>query len=621
VPKETIDERYSKWSERIDVSKRLIKNRIDEWQEFLRYYRLDLREGEAPTGDNVWINFQFAYSRIILPSIYYRNPDMNVRPRRKGQTSQLELLAAEVKDDVLNYQFEELAFEVEARRVIFDTLFCGYGVMKFGFAPKLAEQKKVSEITTLDFEALFEEEDEPGVSREGYDDRVRADHPFMLRVAPRYFWVDPLATSLEDARWVIHGILKPIKELQKDRNYPSRLTSGVEGTHRLEEERYLTEADKSSVESHMRGTPMAELVMLYEIWDKENNELLVMDSYNKDQGSREFLKRKDWPYNIEGFPFELLVFNPDPESPLGVSDVSNWKSPAQAINFINSMHYNHVKRFQRKYICEKGMLAEGGEEKLLYPADGMVVEVNGDVDSLKPLQDAPITPDAYALRDVVQNGLVLLSGVTEQKRGAIEKSKTATEASLIDQQARIRDSDRLYVVSKFVERAAKKLLQLDREFLDFGTVESIVGPEKARFWLQDPEGFWKSEVDVKVRVGSSAFVSKEVQAKQYLDLLNLTANLVDPMTGQPLVNVQEIIRRVADKLDIDDYESLLAPVPPPGTLPPGVAPPTAQGGQSPPQSAGGGPVQSPTKRDGAANLGDILSGVQNLGVRRQPGDQ
>jgi hypothetical protein len=407
----------------------------------------------------------------------------------------------------------------------------------------------------------------------------------------------------------MHYVLKPLEQVKKSKRYSSKLTSGMEGTHRLDEEKMITEVDRTSFISRFMGkSDWGEFVMLYEIWDKENDELLVIDSYSRKGKDNKFLRSEKNPYKIEGVPFEMLIFNPDPDTPFGIPDSRVWESPTQAINFINSMHYNHIKRFQRKYVVTKGKLAEGGIDKLLNPEDGTVVEINGLPSDIAALEDAPMSSDAYNLREILKNELISITGVTEQRRGVVERAKTATEASIMDQQARVRDSDRLYLVSKFVERSAKKILQLDRQFLDGEYLSFVVGPEEGALWNASSEQILKAEVDIKVRVGSSAYMSKEVKTKQLLDFMNLTAQLADPATGMPIVNIQEIIKRIADSMDIDDYESLLNPMM-------SMAPPGMQG--TPTQ--GGPGMQDPALRTGSPNLGNLLSGVQNLGVRRNTG--
>lgn len=603
----------SEWTSKIREREHEVNKRAEEWYRYLRHYRMDLGENESPPGDSVWVNYHFSLSRTILPSVYYRNPEVLVSPRRDTPIEYAWML-----EKLHNWQLEEIDFETEARKVVFDTLFCGLGVLKMGFAPALqfSESKgEVDELAAFAEESAFSEMSSEKESTE-VDQRVRDDMPFAIRVAPRYFLIDPLAADPKEARWVVHKILRPVDEVKKNKRYSRKIVSGIEGHISLRERRFLNEVPGSYNYYRDANIPRIydNLVMLYEIWDMQKKRLIVLDSWNMEKGPAGFLRDEPFPYDIEGYPFELLVFNPDPESPYGISDAQTWFNPINALNLLNTMHYNHVKRYNRKYLYQKGSIPPDEMAKLQDPIDGAFAAVDGDPNSVVvPLQDATVTPDLYALREVLKAELVSLSGATAERReGGSAKAKTATEASIIEQQAKVRDSDRLYLVSKFVQNCVKKLLQLNRQFLDPASVSFVVGEELAMYWREVGSEILKSEVDIKVRIGSSGFVSREVKAKQYLDFLNLTRGLteIDPMTGQPMpiVKVREVIRRVAEVLEIDRYDEILIPEQQQSATPPVEIMP--EGGR-------GGP-QKPALRAGAPNLGDLLSGVQNVGARRAP---
>ena len=616
--RKTEEERYGDWSEKIRERRAFLNHKQDEWEKYLRYYRMDLTEEEAPIGDTVWLNYFFGLSRVILPSIYYRNPDIMILPR--GATP---LEYAKMLEDLVGFQIEQMDFEDEMRRIVLDTFFMGLGVMKFGFAPVLRSKARKGTVDAYAeaSQSLFDDDLWQASKKRSFfepDQRISDTDPFAIRVNPKYFLIDPLATTIKDARWVVHCVLKPVDEVKKNKTYLKAVTSGIEGDHLLSDEHFLNEAGSVPGYSEKMPAFYQELVMIYEIWDRETDSLIVMDSWNIDHGDSRFMREEKNPYDIEGFPFDILVFNSDPVSPYGVSDARVLENPIDALNLINSMQYNHVKRFHRKYVVSDELHPDE-VAKLESPVDGTVIRSKSigpgglpDASSVvHPIVDAPMSRDVYALSDNLRNEITFLSGVTEQRRGGGEKTKTATEASIIEQQARVRDSDRLYLVSKFVERAASRILLLDRQFLDSNYAAFIVGPEALQLWEQKAPEILKAEVDVKVRVGSSAFVSREVKNKQLLDFYNLVRGDIDEF-GRPIANKQEFILRIADAMDIDEPEKLLM-----------FYPPVELGGAAPVAAAPGGTPgaaapQKPALRTGASNLGSQLSGIQNLGVRRTP---
>lgn len=612
MPRQSEAERCEMWSERISERQQDLRERIALWEKYLRHYRADLLAEEQPPEDSVWINYLLGISRIVVPSIYFQNPEVLIRPRGTTPLSYATLLELE-----MNYILEKLGFEDEMRAVIFDTLVCGVGVMKFGF---LGASKKssslVEDMSSWTEESLFDElaleEASASSGKREVDSRIDPNLPFAIRISPRKFLVDPLAEgNIKQARWVIHKITRPVEEVKKDRRYPRGLTSGIGAAVQPEDRPYLNAAPPIVTSAEAGGSLSGEeLVNLYEIWDREANKLLVLDEYNMLQGKRKFLREETCPYDLNGFPFETLVFNPDPDRFHGVSDFGTWWNPANALNLLNSLHYNHVKKFtSRKIGVENGGLVADEDEVALIDARDALYHTNGPPEGVVTvLRDAPLPPDNYNLRGVLKQELDFISGLTEQRRGISGKAMTATEASIMEQMSRVRDNDRLGRVTKFVEHGVKKLLYLVREFVGASYAEFIVGSEMAKFWREVGDDVLQSEVDVKVRVGSSAFISREVRTQQYLAFLNITKDWVNPETGRPYVDPREAIRRLTAMMEIDDAESLLTGLEPPLPFAAGAAPP--KGGRGSGQTM---QRQSPS----GANLGEMLSRTQNFGIAQR----
>jgi hypothetical protein len=193
--------------------------------------------------------------------------------------------------------------------------------------------------------------------------------------------------------------------------------------------------------------------------------------------------------------------------------------------------------------------------------------------------------------------LDFIAGLTQQRRGAEGKQMTATEASIQESNAKIRDNDRLALVSKFVQNSAKKLTALMRQFVGPEYTAFIVGEEMAQFWEKKGADIIESEVDIKVRVGSSAFISREVRIQQFLQFLNITKGLQE----NPIVDIREVVRRLAEMFEIDDAGSLIIPMNP--------AMPMGQ-----PQAGPGNGGQTMQQQSGGQNLGEMLSRTQNFGI-------
>lgn len=614
------------WADRITRAEDVVKAHLEEYDELIQFYRGDIPEEIVESrGMHIYVNYHFAYARTILPTIYFQNPEPAVTPRGQAMFMPPGMAHefAKIREELLSYQIDELGLEWEMRKVIFDGLFFKWGVMKMGFAPALRRKEKPFDPTEIDlledimYEGLLEDE-EQGPNDDPHQ-KVTDTNPFALRVAPWHFLIDPLASSLDDARWVAHCILRPLDDVQSNPKYNAAVAAGIQGTRNRRDERSLNQVNprSGSLASTWNHPNVGEdLIMLYEIWDIQNREYLILDDYSKMHTKKsDFLVKKPWPYmGIDGFPFRTLVFNPDPEYPEGISDASVWHGPALAQNLVSSMRFNHIKRFNRKYETFKSNLNQEEMNKLESPIDGAIIVTNSQpgVPSILPIHDAPMSPDIYAFQDQMRRDNELTTGINESRKGGSSKgTKTATEASIVESTSRVRDSDRIYIVTKFFESVIRVLDQLNQSFLSSEYVAFVTRPSALQLWQQQSAEILRMEALVSVRVGSSAYVSKEVRTKQLLDFLNITTKAVDPMSGMPIVDARKVIMRLAEYMDIPGVEDLILPmVPPP---PPGMMPPPMPGQGSAPSNGGGVP-RSQT-RDAGTSMGSQLSGIQNVGAR------
>lgn len=613
MPRKSESERYQLWSDRISLCDRMLKQRYDTWRKYLNHYRQEIPESDKPEGQVLWINYIFQLCRTVLPGLYFQNPDVLADPI--GSTPLPFATAAEM---ILNHTLDEIDFQRECRSTILDALVCGLGVMKFGYLRGLEGEtiEDVMASSLFDPDLWLDEEE----GRQPYypDYRIQEALPFAFRVSPRMFLIDPLAGSrFERARWVAHIILRPEEEVRKDTTYTKSIVAGIEGTVGFKDAYPVFAAktgDGTVVSSEdMVSNRFGNLVKIYEIWDRETNSILVMDEGGVLKGERaKFLREDVNPYDARGFPFEILVFNEDPDEVYGVSDVSTWFNPAVCLNVLNSAQYGHILRTNsRKYGVEQGSFAADEDEAMLEsPTNCGIVHFNGPPDgAVYPIPDLPIPSDSYALRGIIEDGLTKLSGSTEQRRGGQMKGATATEASIVESTARVRESDDVQIVAAFVTRGVRRIWSMIQQY---GTVQDfahVVGIEQASFLSEVfQEDFLKrTRVKVTIRVGSMAYVSREIRTKQFMDWVNVFGSKVDPMTGLPVIDLYEAARFAATLLNVPNPERFLTSRRPTGL-------PGPVGGGGPP----GSPGQDIRVRSGGTNMGDLLSATQNVGVRRGP---
>ena len=580
------DDLFALWNDRISKGEERLKPYVEEWEGYIKEYCRDPNDETELLEDRVNINYMFSISRTVIPSIYARNPEVYamVRPRTHP-------MYGKITTELLNYQIGELKLKREARRAILDAFFCGIGWVKLGFAPALRrKQRKVLNLSgeELDIEsALSEIFGEVPSEEQDQAENMAATQPFIRRVAPRYVIVDPLCTNMDDCRYIIHRILKTVDQVKRSDRYDKSATEFIQGTTSVSEAKTLLEVGSRGNISKEKTFADEDLVYVYEIWDRENNRLITMDSHNIKMYTGKLLgNSKKWPYKAEGYPFIPIVFNDDPDRLVGIPDMRVWRNPTQAMNFVNTFQYAHASRGARKFLLEKGLMDDDEIAKLEDGRDMAFAFVNGDPRSIVPLPDAPMSPDIYNLREVLRYELNNMSGLTENRKGGAG-DKTATEATIIESRSQVRDNDRVNQVEDFILNVVSYLHKLDQEFLSAEYVSFLTSDEAMLLWEEQSEEVLNADVQLTIRSGSGAFISKDMLIQHLLALGREFGAAMDPLTGTPILNIRELVRRVVNLMLPEDPSGILFPPVPIGPLgAPNAATGAPSGAPSPPLSLG-----------------------------------
>jgi hypothetical protein len=597
------------WTD-IGVFRRRLDPHLTQWRRNLAYYH-----GRYDIDDNgkrrVITNLVFGLANRIIPSVYYKNPYVLASPRGDTPREFSKLIEA-----IANLLINTLSVDMEMRRVVFDSLFRGIGIVKVGMAPKVGDeppikagysgvsQEQLLEALMIAQQYVQGQPPSEATNKElaafrqnvGFRENVQPNQPFFLRVHPAFLVPDRYATCIDNARWVAHRILLPEDEFKK-RDYDQDLVAGIHATHGIDDSTDLEFGfdTLSSIGQEPEGGK-GDLVELWELWHKPTRTVYILSDQRSREGDFRAIEERDWPYDFDEFPFEDLRFNANPDNWFGIADVSTWDSMVTGYNFVQTMQLRHVNRATPKMVINEADYNEQVDEALRSTEDMAlaVVPQGAAASAIVPLQLPALTGEVYVIKRDIRDDLTFVSGVTYQRQGFQTKGETtATEVASMENNAMLRDNDRMYLVAKFMERSMRKVVQLCRQNMSLGDVAFLSGSaEQSMAWKTVAAQLNRAEVDLIIRVGSTAFQTKETRISNLLELLNYGGKLVDPMTGQSLLNVREVLTRIAEEL-VDDPESLI------------VQPVNPLGGAVP--VGGGGPIGGPVA--GAPGLAGMPPGA------------
>lgn len=549
------EEEVRLWQNRIRVSAAWREPYETKWKRYLDYLQNRYLEvNDLDKGDQIVVNLVHPMVRVIIPSIYSKNPDVVVYPRKNDS---MTVEAANVMQMYLRYIFKEIGLKKEIKLTILDALLMGHGWIKTGYYSayeedeensKEATKSKVSTLIDMFLKAMGikqptdKELDEE--NKEAYalnpNEKIVEERPWALRTSPLDVYVPAYSSRVEELAWIVHRSLYPIIDLE---NHPEfKLPKYIEPSCNIQE--LLKKRNSSANLSGVMGEDSTDNDLLYkvidEVWDLRTGRVFCIsdnDTHTYD------IKRNEYDFLDARHPFVRLAFNDVPDEFYPMSDVEPWEPQIGELNKTRTQMINHRKRYNRRYVYKADAFEEADLEKLKSGEDGIAVPTKEDIprESFVPVEDAALPADVYAVEQRIKQDITEISGITGYQKGNTQAgAKTATEAAIVESQSRSRSEERVDVVNEFVNQVAKNIAEMSQKFMSKETVFPIVG-EAAVSWVQiEDSDAIKGDFLYDTIFGSSLPVDPNVDRQQFMEFYKMVA--MDPMFD-PIKLRLELVRK------------------------------------------------------------------------------
>ena len=580
-----------RYRKRVEVAKqwRREEGYDDTWHRLIDMYRGKQYEYASPE-DRMTVNISFSTVNVIAPSVAVNYPKITVNAAKPEDAPR-----AIITEAVINYWWKHYKVRPQFRRSVKDFLIVGHGWLKCGY--RYVEEAKIgSDDDINDAEA-------PGGTSTSTTVVVE-DRPFVERVSVFDIFVDPDATSMEDARWIAQRIKRPLQEVKTDKRYLAATRSEISvlgagvSTDRYHTAEKVVDEDQGYVE-------------VWEFYDIVKNTMCVFAD-----GADGFLvKPMPMPYAF-GHPF-LMIRNydvPDQFYPMG--DLEAIEPMQRELNETRTQMMNHRKRYARKYLFRESSFDTAGRGDLESDVDNVMVKVIGDEplnNVVVPFPSVMTPPEFYNQSQMIQGDVANVSGVSEYQRGALpEIRRTATEASIVQDASNARAADKLATIEAAIGCVAQNLVALAQEFMTGEQVARVVGKDGAPLWVTFDADYIKGEFDFEVEAGSTQPNNESFRRQSALQLVDALA----PFAQAGVINMEKLAVRVMQfGFGIKDPESyIMAPPPQDGSQGMPQDPNAPQGMQ--PQ--GGAPPEGAAPQgidpEVAAQLADLIHQHQQSGA-------
>ena len=487
-------------------------------------------------------------------SIYVQNPDILVSSR----SAEYRPAASRVQQ-VVAYDFEQMDVKSIGNLCLLDTFINGYGVV----------------VESVDTYHVKDEDGKNTGEIEGQEFDLR-------RIEPRdnLFDIGARKLDLSDSRYLFTAWYPTVEQLQNDPN----ITDLPDGIEDFPESTAYTRSSAGSDSPGQRQAatlgsgassgekdPAYRTICVWEVYDKQNHEVLYMTDFNK-----LIIGRAEWPVNLrfgcrDMFPHTLLYAHPVPGRFYPRPEAEFIAPQLREINITERMISEDSRTKFRKWLTVANIFTEDQKSKvtdtslanaLIYVDLTKLQEalgIQGQMDPASidlrnlvvPIEDIAPKKDLYTRYDMLEKEIQHIIGYGPASRGGLPSTRSAREAMMINakqdqrldkRKDRINDFNRL-IAMKHV-RFLKKYMATER----YAKVMPRVG--QLAQWTKYNRDDMEGDFEFSVVAGSSTPKNTEVKKAAVLQM----AQAIMPVLQQTGQSVRPVIDLIAEVNGWPEFE-------------------------------------------------------------------
>lgn len=564
----------------------------DRWT---KYYKLSQSYVEPVTnkddwGSKVFVPITFATIETIKPRLVAQLPVPIVTPVGPEDED-----AAPEMETLLGWATEQSDFYMEAVEAFDSALRYGTGIIKVT-AGKRSHTRKVSQditepvmasqpiidpqtgqpLTDPNGQPVMDQVDTGQTQPTGQTKRVTEEvisyiGPVGEAIDIFNFFPDPMATSIEDATYLIQRSFKPKSWID------ARVKSGFFRIPPEFSEADFTTALDDPGQKRVSSVGLggahteADAIEVRECWYDDGKVITSL-------AGRFIVRVVENPFDHGEFPFHRIIDHLNAHEFWGVGEVQHLEGPQDLINAMTNQRVDNVRLLMESVFYGDADALKDRRNLKIYPGAFIPVVTNDrPLDQVfRRLEMGDVTNSSYNEVDFWKGICEQVSGVSPYTSGTdigATSNTTATGVALISEQGNTRFTMKLKMAEltgfRGIYRQYGALIQ---QFMPEDFIIRLVGPGGVNIFKPIDAAALYGSFDYAVEADSSA-QTETVRKQTAMDLFNTALVAVDPSTGQPIFDISrmgEDLVRAMGKKDVAGYMNQ-APPPQP-QLPPGQDP-------------------------------------------------
>lgn len=534
----------------IEAAKKLVTNRFKNakqfrendqeeiWKRSYNNWRGELDKSIYPWRSKLFIPWSFTVVETIIPKIFARDPKW----RAISQSPDFPPEGPRVVQDLLNYQWGLIGMRTKMYDFIKDSLMYSKGFAKvtwnFKTRTKTIEEPVVGENDEITF-----------ITRKKSE--IEHDDPNVEIVDPFDVYVDPDATKLEDAAYLIHRKTVPLSDLKDNPNYKNvdqlseSTIKGVQNSNYVKD--YLQDETRFKNNSPQQDEAK-ELVEVLEYWEKDrlivvaNRSVVLRDSPN--------------PYHHKQIPFVDLDDYRDPHKYYGQSELSVIDPLQREINSIRNQRRDYDNLALNPVVRMVPGTLRNPNSAVMAPGNvWMVSDLNSmDVFTLPQLQGTATQIEQQTAQDIKMSVAIDEIGIGLLPEGG---RRSATEVVTAQSMAGKRFAIKIALLEEAVKKIGQLVFALNQQFLDQERMIQIVGERGATEWVQLGPDDIRGQYFINVETGSMLPKDEIAARQEAIQLLQYITPIIGPVIQSNPAVIMPVLRMVLDTFELPGKQEIM----------------------------------------------------------------
>lgn len=543
----------------------------EKWEQYYKYYRSYVKDrAKGDWRSRVWIGISFYVIETITPRLVAQLPGFTVAPVGPEDAE-----GAKIMEELLKWASDKSGLYLELVKALKSALLYGTGILKtsydeqekFNIMQQPVMQQQTMEMPTgeldIDDQLIYEQVpigEAPVMDpMTGQPQMQMVRTPYVSYAGPvaeavdiADFYVDPIADSIETARWVIHRVYRDktyLEEKFRDGTYK-----------RPDEESWNTYLNRHS-QLERTGSIGLGVGNTSAQYDKDVYELLevwtpttVMAALAAGSDATILLRAERNPFGHSEIPFVRIVDHLVPHEFWGIGELEPLEGMQKTINRLWNDRLDNVKLvLNTMFLASLEYIEDPGS---LVARPGNVIKVKegapGSLDQIvKPLQLGEVTSSSYTEVAEVERMTEKISGVSPYQTGTDSASvnRTATGVALISEQGNTRFAHKVRIAEltgfrRLAEQYASIIQQFSPPQVTMRILNEI-GEYQFRMIPADAIG-GRYDFDVEAESSSQ---TESIRREQTLSLFQMLA--ADPYM-KPLKLRSDVLETFGRK-NVQDY--------------------------------------------------------------------